>query len=175
MSRFRVALILFLLPALAFAASREKAPPPVETNRVIHVIDFQVPQYDTNGVMTGMLRGNDANIYPDRMAEISGVRMDIFRNTLTGRVADVRVTSPKCFYHADKGYAVSEETIRIARDNMIITGSNYVINSKDQRMQINHDAKVVLLGVQSDSISGRILGTNAPPARTKGAQKVKQP
>jgi hypothetical protein len=157
-----------LLPLFAHAASRDKTPPPVETNRVIHVLDFQVPQYDTNGVMTGMLKGNDANIYPDHMTEIKGVVMDLFKHTVTGKVTDVRVTSPRCFYNPEKGYAVSEDTIRIARDNMVITGSNYVVNAKDQNMKINHDAKVVLIGVQNESLNSHIgRGTNGPPARLK--------
>lgn len=176
MNRLLVALAVIFLPVFARAASREKAPPPVETNRMIHVIHFQVPQYDTNGVMTGMMRGETADIQPDHMTMIATLTMDLFKYTPTGRVTDVRVTSPKCYYQPDRGYAISEDTIRIARDNMIITGSNYVVNSKDERMQINHDAKVVLIGMQSDALGGPVPhGSNAPPDHTKSATKVKKP
>lgn len=124
----------------------------MSTNQTIHVIDFQVPQYDEQGVMTSKLRGKEANIFPDRMTAINELLMEIYRQSPTGRVTDVRVTSPQCYYHPDKGFAVSEETIRIARENMVVTGSNYVIDAKAQRLQINHDARVVLKGMQSKAL-----------------------
>lgn len=159
---------MLLAPLLAPAAPREKGTA-VATNQLIHVLDFQAPQYDTNGVKTAMFKGREAFIYPDRMTEVRGLLLDIFRPSPTGAVPDVRVTSPKCFYHPDKGYAVSEDTIRIARENMVITGSNYVINSKDQRMQINSDARVVLRGMSGITHdAGPPPGTPAPPRKDAG-------
>ena len=142
-----------LLASIASGAPKKKEPgSSATTNQTIHVIDFQVPQYDDQGVMTSKLKGREANIFPDRMAEISELMMEIYRQTPTGRVTDVRVTSPRCFYQPDKKFAVSEDTIRIARDNMVVTGSNYVIDASAQRLQINTNARVVLKGIQSKAM-----------------------
>lgn len=170
MSRLVLALVLLVLPAAAVrAAPRNKAPPAAATNNLIHVLDFQAPQYDTNGMKTAMFKGKEAFIHPDRMTEVRDLLLDIFRHSPTGTAPDVRVTSPRCFYHPDRGYAVSEDTIRIARENMVITGSNYVINAKDQRMQINHDAKVVLKGMRSYAIGEQPAApTNAPQRKAGG-------
>lgn len=151
----RILLAMILLAAGTVRGAPKKPAQPasvVSTNQTIHVIDFQVPQYDDQGVMTSKLRGKEANIFPDRMTAINELLMEIYRQSPTGRITDVRVTSPQCYYHPDKGFAVSEKTIRIARENMVVTGSNYVIDAKAQRLQINHDARVVLKGMQSKAI-----------------------
>ena len=156
----RLLLPAFLIPLLVLVASAAPSSSDIApthgvvTNQVIHIFQFQVPQYDTNSVMTSMLRGREADIFPpDRITKITDLVIEFYKYTPTNRLVDVRVTSPECYYHPDKGVGVSDKPIRISRDNMVITGSNYVFDSKSQRMQINHDARVVLMGVRSTKLT----------------------
>lgn len=162
-----LATVLVMQPHASGAPKKEKAVNDPSTNRTIRVLRFQAPQYDTNGVKTAMLTGKEAVIYPDRMVEISELGLDILRKASTN--TDVKVTSPKCFYNPEKGYAVSEDTIRIARENMVITGSNYIINAKEDRMQINHDVKIVFFGMRAgfDQMVGS--SSNAPAKKKSNA------
>lgn len=171
MSRYAIIFLMAFFPVIVFAGKKDAPPPPPATNLAQRVRGFQVPQYSTNGLLTSMLRGKEALIYPDRMADITGLVLDLFKNTPTGRVSDVTVTSPRCFYQAEKGFAVSDDSIRIARDNMVITGSNYVIDQKSERMQINSNVKVVLVGVQSSGLAGLPgMNTSKPPKKADGTQ-----
>lgn len=161
-----IALLVFV-PALVAAPRRDGGPPPpAATNQTIHVIDFRVPQYDEQGNMTSMLKGKEANVYPDRIAEITEVLVEIFKTVATGRVTEARITSPKCFYQAEKNIAIGDGQLRMVHDTMIVTGTNYVIDAKGQRLQINEGAKVVLKGVQSRSLEEAMgIKTNGTPSR----------
>lgn len=174
MTRVLLALAIALLPFFAGAAPKEKKEEKKRddpsTNRTITVLSFQAPQYDTNGVKTAMLTGKKAIVYPDRTTEISEVGLDVFRKGSTN--ADLKVTSPKCFYNPLNNIAISEDSIRMARDNMVITGSNYIINAKEDRMQINHDVKIVFFGMRGGAFDSFINPkSNAPPKRSSNAGK----
>ena len=176
----RYAAMLLLLALSVVAADRPRpsaaaAPSSnAASNQTMHVFGFRVPQYDDQGRLTSMLQGREANVYPDRIAEISDVLVEIFRANATGRVVEARITSPKCFYQADKNIAIGEGQIRMAHEQMIVTGTNYVIDAKAQRLQINEAAKVVLMGVQGRSLE-ELMGmqTNDAPKRpgTKDGKK----
>lgn len=150
MKLLRLALVL-IAPALVLAQTNSR-PTPTPTpapGRPTTIYDFQVPQYGDDGNMTSMLMGGVATIYPDRMADISRLQIDLFKAGSSNRLLDARVTSPHCYYHADMGVAASDDAIRISRTNMVITGSNYVVNIKAQRIKINRDSKVVIRGMRS--------------------------
>jgi hypothetical protein len=105
---------------------------------------FRVPSYDAEGNLTSQMFGDFARILPDGMVEITELRMEFYEKSSTNQATEMRVSSPRCLYHRLKGTAESDDTIRIARDNMVVTGRGYSWNNTDEVMKIRNDAKVVL-------------------------------
>jgi hypothetical protein len=107
------------------------------------VSGFSVPTYDEEGNLTSKLFGDYAKILPDGLVEITGLRVEFYSGGETNRRTDMRVSSPKCFFHRGKGVAMSDSSVRIARDNMVVTGEGFVWDSKKEHLRIAKDAKVV--------------------------------
>lgn len=115
-----------------------------QTNDVQTLTGFRVPTYDDQGVLTSQMFGDFAKVLPDGMVEITQLRMEFYENYAADPKAQMVVTSPKCFYNRGKGQAFSDEDVRIARDNMVVTGNGFKWNSEDERLKILKDARVVL-------------------------------
>jgi hypothetical protein len=119
------------------------------TNEVQTLSGFRVPTYDEQGVMTSQMFGDFAKVLPDGMVEITALRMEFYENQAAAeQKAQMVVTSPMCFYNRGKGQAFSDASVRIARENMIVTGTGFKWNSEDERLKILKNAKVVLKGVE---------------------------
>lgn len=119
------------------------------------VTGFRVPSYDRDGRMTSQMFGDSARIMPDGAVEISELRMDFYGKTpadaaavTTNRPLDMRVTSPRCFYDRSSGVATSDAPVRIARDNMVVTGTGFRWTGSEERLEIYSQAKVVLKDIK---------------------------
>jgi hypothetical protein len=104
------------------------------------VTGFRVPEYDENNHLKSQLFGDFAKILPDGVIEITQLKIVFYSD---GKV-DMTVTSPKCTYKQKEGTAESEAEVRIARDNMVVTGRGFAWNGRDEKFQIFNEAKVVL-------------------------------
>ncbi len=115
---------------------------------VQQVTGFRVPSYDDQGLMTSQMFGDAARIMTNGLVEISELRMEFYARGNADRQMEMRVTSPKCLYDRSTSSATSEAPVRIARDNMVVTGTGFVWDGKKERLQIMTDAKVVLKDVK---------------------------
>lgn len=113
------------------------------------VTGFRVPSYDKDNVMTSQMFGDTAKLLPNGLVEITGLRMEFYSGDATNRVTEMRVTSPKCFYDRTTGSATSDAPVRIARDNMVVTGTGFVFDRATERLVILTDSKVVLRDVKT--------------------------
>jgi hypothetical protein len=120
---------------LAFAAPGWAAEESEQT-----VTGFRVPEYDENNQLKSQLFGDFAKVLPDGVIEITQLKIDFYSD---GKV-DMTVSSPKCTYKQKEGMAESEAEVRIARDNMVVTGRGFAWNGRDEKFQIFNEAKVVL-------------------------------
>jgi hypothetical protein len=102
---------------------------------------FRVPDYDAEGNLKSQLYGDYAQIRPNDEVEITNLKIETFGK---GSDPEMLVTSPHCVYNRQSGSARSESALRIARDNMIITGEGYVWDSGSERFVIRRKARVVL-------------------------------
>lgn len=115
---------------------------------VQQVTGFRVPSYDRDGNLTSQMYGDTARIMPDGGVDISELRVEFYRSGATNRDVDMRVSSPRCYYNRGTGVATSDAPVRIARDNMVVTGTGFAWSSHDERMRIEKNAKVVIKDVK---------------------------
>ena len=118
------------------------------------VTGFRVPSYDAKNNLTSQMFGDAATILADGRVDITELRMEFYSGTASNRQTEMRVTSPRCVYDRNSGSATSDAPVRIARDNMVVTGMGFQWNNKDQRLVILRDSKVVLQEVQRSMKEG---------------------
>lgn len=140
-----------ILLALGVAAVHEVH---AQGTNVQTVSGFRVPSYDEDGNMTSQMFGDYARILPDGYVEISQLRMEFYKGDGTNRTTDMNVSSPRCLYHRVRGAAVSDQAVRIARTNMVVTGVGFLYLEKAQSLQIMTNAKVVLRNFSKDVYAG---------------------
>ncbi|MBN1269020.1 MAG: hypothetical protein JXB04_05490 [Kiritimatiellae bacterium] len=131
MTGTRMTGVLMLCAALARAAAGEEAPT---------LTGFRVPEYDQDGKLNSELFGDLAQFQPDGIVKISNLRIDFYKGT----GVEMRVTAPECNYNEKKKEAESDSSVRIARDNMVVTGVGFVWKAGRERLEIFNEAKVVL-------------------------------
>lgn len=114
------------------------------------VSGFRVPSYDKDGNLTSQMFGESARIRPDGTVDITDLRMDFYAAGTVGtnREMAMRVTSPHCVYDRAAGVATSDAPVRIARDNMVVTGVGFRWTSSKERLEILGQSKVVLKDVK---------------------------
>ena len=105
---------------------------------------FEVPEFDRNNILRSMLYGELARLLPSGVVDITGMRIDFYNDQ---REVEMRLTADTCRYERATGNAESDGRVRMARDNMIVTGEGFTWNTEDGVFQIFDDAKVVLSGV----------------------------
>ncbi len=114
------------------------------------VSGFRLPEYDEQNHLKSELFGDFAKVLPDGIIEITGLKIDFYQD----EKVDMTVTSPRCVFNQEKGQAQSDSEVRIARDNMVVTGVGFSWNNSDGRFQIFKQAKVVLKGAQNQMDQG---------------------
>ncbi len=109
------------------------------------VTDFRVPEYDDQGKLKNLLRGDFVTIPNNGPIEVHQLSYQVFN---AGTQAELHITAPLCFYDREQGTATSTGAVRIARSDMIITGTGFDFDRRSERMVIKHKVQVVLKGVR---------------------------
>lgn len=132
-------------PAPAPAAAPAPAP---EAGRNPQSRNFRVPNFNDEGIMESQVFGDEALMLRNDNVQITGLRIEFYKYAGEERLIDMTVTSPSCVFDRGKNNVRSDEEIRIARDDFVVTGRGYSFNNADKRMEIYSEAKVVLKGAQ---------------------------
>jgi hypothetical protein len=111
---------------------------------------FTVPDYDDQMNLKSKLHGDYANIHPNGIVDIKNLMIEFFNK----EKVNMRVTAPQCTYDRRNKKASSERTVRIAREDMVVTGKGFAWNSDKERFVISTNVKVVLRNVRSNMKSG---------------------
>ena len=106
---------------------------------------FELPEYDADGKIIRHIFGDMAEMLPGGLIRISNLRVDIYKD----EQVDMKVIAPRCELNQQTKQAVSDGPVRIIRDNMVVTGRGFDFSNEKERIQIMHDARVVLKGFQS--------------------------
>ena len=139
-------LCALVVAGVTWAHAQKAVTPMTPQNQ--QVTGFRVPSYDARNNLTSQMFGDTATILTDGRVDITELRMEFYSGTASNRQTEMRVTSPRCVYNRNTGSATSAAPVRIARDNMVVTGQGFEWSNKDQRLVILGDAKVVLKEAQ---------------------------
>lgn len=137
------ALAALALMALAVHVARGQGPR--EESQVVS--GFRVPGFNREGFMTSQLFGDTARLLPNGVVEIAELRLEFYAPDPAqpgGRRVEMRITSPRCIYDRATGTATSDAPVRIARDNMVVTGRGFRWSTADERLEIFSESKVVI-------------------------------
>jgi lipopolysaccharide export system protein LptC len=110
------------------------------------ITGFRVPEYDDQGRMKSQLFGDYARIPMTGPIEVHQLKYEFY--TANSTQAEMRITAPLCFYDREHGEAHSDGAVRIARDDMVVTGVGFNFSRATERMVIHHQVKVVLKGMR---------------------------
>lgn len=101
---------------------------------------FVVPELDENNNLKSQISGAHAR-YEGDLVHISELKIESFED---GEV-DMTISSPKCLYNRATKVAQSKSRVRIERENMVITGEDYIYASEGRVFEIKKDVKVVMV------------------------------
>ena len=118
----------------------------------LNVAGVRIPEYDEQGRLKSQLFGDLAKSLPDGNIEITGLKVEFYEGTQV----NMRVTAPLCLFDRARNTAQSEGPVRIARDTMVITGTGFLFNNREERFKILKDVKVVLKGTRRELNQGRL-------------------
>ena len=109
------------------------------------ITGFRVPEYDDQGKLKNQLFGDYAKIPLSGPIEVHQLKYEIYGESTQ---AETRITAPLCFYDREQGTAHSDGAVRIAREDLVITGMGFDFNRHEERMVIHKQVKVVLKGMR---------------------------
>jgi len=139
-SLFPIALFfMVVIPGGLWTASAQRA------GDTQTIAGFEVPEYDEENRLKYILFGEFAKVLPNGKIDITKMRIDFFT---IERVLEMRVNAETCVYDSRTKNAQSNNRVRIARDNLIISGRGFSWDATTGRFEIFEDAKVVLREAQ---------------------------
>ncbi|MBU0679658.1 MAG: LPS export ABC transporter periplasmic protein LptC [Verrucomicrobia bacterium] len=106
---------------------------------------FKVPEYDDDYNLKSQLFGDFAQFREDGLVEITNLKIEFYR----AGIVKMEVSAPSCLYNRDSKEAESESSVRIERENLVVTGTGFTWNPKGQTFHILSNAKVVIKDVSS--------------------------
>jgi len=130
--RMQKRLVLAVLTVLASTAV---------LSQVREITGFMVPELDKDNNLKSQVSGAKARYGDGDTVQISDLKIETFKD---GDV-DMTISSPECIYDRKTRIAQSESRVRIDRENMVITGEDYVYDSDKKTFEIKKDVKVVLI------------------------------
>ena len=133
-----ILLMLVGSPGQAEDKAAKKSDPDRATIR-----NFALPEYNEQMELVSKIEGDEAEVGDHGDFLITNLRFQMFKN---GKV-DARVTSPLCTYSKRRNEGWSKSSIRITREDLVVTGEDYKFSGKNERIHIRKNAKVVLRSV----------------------------
>lgn len=106
---------------------------------------FRVPEYDEEGRLKSQLFGQTARIRPNGAVDVTEASVELYGPD--GSV-DARISTPQCRYERQANRVYSDAEVRIARDNLLITGRGFDWAADRQTFNIHTNVKVVLKEAQ---------------------------
>lgn len=108
---------------------------------------FRYPDYDEKGQLRFEITGEEATVQPSGLIKIKSLKMTFYEQ---GKVM-MRVSTPECLFDRVKRSAVSTSDVCVARQEIELTGSGFMWDAQDGRMNIVSNARVVLRNVSASS------------------------
>jgi len=143
-----LAALLTLASPRLFADSGAE-PPPATTKKPAemgsgYIEKFEVPQRDEDGNLKWKLIGERAVIRPDGMMDIQNARAEFY----TTNKLDMVFSSPTCRLDRANNHAMTQDHVRIDRENMVLTGIGGEWNGDTSSMVIRSNVCVIITNGQ---------------------------
>lgn len=134
----RLGLLLALAAGAALAQLREGQT----------VVGFRFPEYDKDGALKTLITGDSAKALSPTLFDIRNLKIEMFKD---GAV-DTRVTAPQCRFDRRAMQAASEDSVRIVRGDLVITGEGFTWSGAPSSFRIERNAKVVLRNIRPETL-----------------------
>jgi len=115
---------------------------------------FRVPNYDTNSIMNSQIFGEFARVLPDGNVEITNLKIEFYSYKGEERITDMTITSPLCYFNRPNGVAISDQDVRISRDDLVVTGKGFIFHNAKQELKILSNSRVVVKGASKNKSLG---------------------
>lgn len=115
---------------------------------------FRVPNYDTNSIMNSQIFGEFARVLPDGNVEITNLKIEFYSYKGEERITDMTITSPLCYFNRPNGVAISDQDVRISRDDLVVTGKGFVFHNAKQELKILSNSRVVVKAASKNKSLG---------------------
>jgi len=136
---FASVVILLSLAVTRVVLGAEQAAP-IGTNMPIKDLSLPLEHFE-NGSIKTQLKADFARVPPNGIIEALKVKVEFYNEN--GDV-EVLMLSDDCRYDRESGQASSESSVYLERTDVVITGTGFTWDGKEQVIRILHDVTVVL-------------------------------
>ncbi|CAM3197846.1 hypothetical protein [Rariglobus hedericola] len=144
-------LFLFLLPALALPVCAQSLTSKVKTSAPIK--DFRLPSFDKNGKRSIFMRAGEALIVSPTRIDVKDMQLTSFTKDGTGAFDTVILAPSATFIPVkDKEFVSGNESVRLIRENLEVTGEQWSYNHPEKRVLIGNNARVTFQDELKDII-----------------------
>lgn len=110
------------------------------------VIGFRYPEYDNDGNLKTLITGDSATAQSPTVFDIRNLKIEMYKD---GAV-DTRVTAPQCRFDRRAMQATSEDSVRIVRGDLVITGEGFTWSGTPSSFRIERNVRLVLRNVRPE-------------------------
>lgn len=141
----------FLLALLACAAPIAAQTPAPKIIPSAPIKDFRLPTFDKNGNRAWLMRAGEALFVTPTQIDVKEMHFTLFTKDGTGAF-DTVLLAPSATFLRDKQIASGQESVRLIRVNLEITGEQWSYHHLDKRVLIGKNARVTFQDELKDII-----------------------
>jgi hypothetical protein len=142
-------LFILLLPVLTAPVFAQSLTPKVKTSAPIK--DFRLPTFDKSGKRTTFMRAAEALIVTPTQIDVKDMQFSLFTKDGTGAF-DSMLLAPTATFLTDKQIVSGQESVRVVRVDLEVTGEQWSYNHPEKRVLIGSNARVTFQDELKDII-----------------------
>lgn len=137
---------LLILGALA-VATLAPAQPKVAASAPIK--NFRLPTFNEEGFRHVMLRAEEARVPSPERIDVVEMELTLFTGLADEQIESM-LASPAASFFPAKLFVSGDQSVRLERSDLTITGSDWSYDHNDQKVVINRDAHVIFRSAIGD-------------------------
>lgn len=148
MNRFSLIFVL-LFAAASPAAAAEPAAPKVKPSAPIK--DFRLPTFDKDGKRATFMKAGEALFVTTTRIDVKEMNFTLFTKDGTGAF-DTLLIAPTATFLTDKQIVSGQDSMRLLRVNVEVTGEQWSYNHVEKRVLIGKNVRVTFQDELKDII-----------------------
>jgi hypothetical protein len=126
------------------AAKEPRTPSRAEQIRAAAPIkNFRLPTFTAEGFREFMLRAGEAIIPTPDQIKVRDMELTVFTRTAEEQI-DVMLAAPSASFFPKDQTVRGDETVRLERSDLTVTGAGWSYDHKAQKLTITRDAHIIL-------------------------------